>query len=222
MIDWANLKVLILDVDGTLYNQAGLRTKMLFALLKYYLVRPLQIKDLLILYVFRSEREKRAGYCGNNLEHEQYQWCASKTGDSTDRIKQVISKWMFKFPNPYLYEYRYKEIYPFLHELKARKIKVAVYSDYPAADKLKALNIEPDLVIASTDRQINCLKPKATALFHIMQVFGVRSEQCLYIGDRKELDGVCAAQAKIHYLNIDTHQAGSLYTELADSLKNAN
>lgn len=219
VIDWEKIKVLILDVDGTLYNQSGLRRRMLYALLKYYLVRPIQFKDLLILYFFRSEREKRAGYCGNNLEIEQYLWCAAKVDAPLERIKKVVSKWMFEFPNPYLYACRYAELYPFLQLLKAYQIKVAIYSDYSAIDKLKALKIEADLVVASTDKEINCLKPKPVALFHIMKHFDVDSAECLYIGDRDELDGICADQAKIRYLNINKYNSGTLYTVLANSLK---
>ncbi|MBB6269870.1 HAD superfamily hydrolase (TIGR01549 family) [Pedobacter cryoconitis] len=222
MIDWENLKVLILDVDGTLYSQSRLRTKMLFALLKYYLVRPLQLKELLILYFFRSEREKRAGYCSNNLENEQYQWCAAKVSAPLKKIQAVVSKWMFEFPNPYLYDCRYPELYPFLQLVKKHQIKIAVYSDYKALDKLKELKIDADLVVASTDASINCLKPKPLALFYIMQKLEVRPEQCLYIGDREELDGACAASAKIRYLNINKRKAGSLYTGLTKSLENAN
>lgn len=206
-------------MDGTLYNQSGLRKRMLYALLKYYLVRPAQFKDLLILYYFRSEREKKAGYCSNNLEAEQYQWCAAKVNVPLERIKKVVSKWMFEFPNPYLYACRYAEIYPFLQLLKGHQIKVAVYSDYSATEKLKALKIEADLVVASTDTQVNCLKPKPIALFHIMRLFDVDPTECLYIGDRDELDGRCAAQAKIRYLNINKYNSGSLYTVLANSLK---
>ncbi|AMP97242.1 Phosphoglycolate phosphatase [Pedobacter cryoconitis] len=219
VINWKKIKVLILDVDGTLYNQSGLRRRMLYALLKYYLVRPIQLKDLLILYFFRSERGKRAGYCSNNLEIEQYQWCAAKVGAPLERIKRVVSKWMFEFPNPYLYACRYAELYPFLQLLKEHQIKVAIYSDYSAVEKLKALKIEADLVIASTDKEINCLKPKPIALFHIMKHFEVGSAACLYIGDRDELDGICADEATIRYLNINKYNSGTLYTVLANSLR---
>lgn len=219
VIDWEKIKVLILDVDGTLYNQSGLRRRMLYALLKYYLVRPTQLRDLLILYFFRSERGKKAGYCSNNLEIEQYLWCAAKIDAPLERIKKVVSKWMFEFPNPYLYACRYAELYPFLQLLKEHQIKVVIYSDYGAIDKLKALKIEADLVVASTDTEVNCLKPKPIALFHIMKHFGVDSAECLYIGDRDELDGICAARAKIRYLNINKYNSGTLYTVLANSLR---
>ncbi len=218
-VDWENLKVLILDVDGTLYDQSKLRMKMIIFLLKYYLVRPMQIRDLLILYYFRSERKKKAGYCHNNLENEQYLWCAEKIDVPLERIKKVVSKWMFEFPNPYLSDCSYQEVYPFLELAKEHQIKVAVYSDYPAVDKLEYLKIKADLVLASTDPQINCLKPKPIALIHIMQIFGVHPDQCLFIGDSDELDGRCAAQANIAYLNINTYKAGGLYLKLTNSLK---
>jgi hypothetical protein len=70
-INWGNLKVLILNVDGTLYNQSKLRKRMSIELFKYYLVTPLKMKELLILYFFRMEREKKVGYQGFDLESKQ-------------------------------------------------------------------------------------------------------------------------------------------------------
>jgi len=201
-INWENLKVLILDVDGTLYNQSKLRKKMLFALFGYYLFRPWQIKDLLILYHFRSEREKKAGYCGTDLENEQYQWCVEKVNVPVEKIKKVVEKWIFEFPNRYLLSCYYPEIPPLLELLKEKNIKTVIYSDYKATQKLDQLKIKADLVLASTDPLVNCLKPNPRALSHIMHAFKVLNTQCLFIGDRDELDGQCAANAGITFLNV--------------------
>ena len=39
-INWQNVKVVIFDVDGTLYEQSTLRKKMLLSLLTFYIKRP--------------------------------------------------------------------------------------------------------------------------------------------------------------------------------------
>ena len=219
-IDWKNLKAIIIDVDGTLYNQTKLRKKMFYALLKYYSIRPLQLKDLLILYHFRAERDKRSGYCGTDLDNEQYEWCAEKVTASLDRIKRVVAKWIFEFPTTYLLSCRFESVSEVMELLKKKKIKIAVYSDYQATDKLKYLQINANLIVASTDAIINCMKPAPKALQYILNEFEVKAGDCLFIGDRDELDGACAASMSIPYLNVKMYDAdpGGFYKKLADSL----
>lgn len=220
-IDWKNLKAIIFDVDGTLYNQTRLRKQMFYALLKYYSFHPLQLKDLLILYHFRAERDQRPGYCGTDLDNEQYEWCAQKVTAPLDRIKRVISKWIFTFPNAYLLSCRFEGVSELMELLKKKNIKIAVYSDYQATDKLKHLQIHADLIVASTDAIINCMKPEPKALLYIMDELKVQAADCLFIGDRDELDGACAANVGMPYLNVKMYDAdtGSFYKRLADSLK---
>jgi putative hydrolase of the HAD superfamily len=221
-IDWKNLRAVILDVDGTLYDQTKLRRKMFYALLKYYSIRPLQLKDLLILYHFRAEREKRFDYCGTDLDNEQYQWCAAKVAAPLDRIKWVISKWIFEFPTTYLLSCRFEGISSLIELLVKHNIKVAVYSDYQATDKLKSLQIKADLIIASTDPKINCMKPQQKALVYIMNTLNVNHNECLFIGDRYELDGECAKRANIPYLDVKMYDSDAphFYKNIVNSLVN--
>lgn len=193
---------------------------MFFALIKHYLLRPGKLSDLKILYHFRKEREKRHGYCGTNLENEQYEWCAAKVNLPVDQIKQVVSKWIFEFPNSYLLNSRFKGVAPLVSLLKESGIKIAVYSDYVAIDKLKHLEIETDMAVASTDAEINCMKPSPKGLLHIMKIFNVQPGECLFIGDRDELDGHCAAHAAMPYLNVKMYHADAalFYEKLLTSL----
>lgn len=221
-IDWINLKVIILDVDGTLYHQSKLRKKMLFQLLKYYLFQPLQIKDLFILYHFRKEREKMAGQQHENLEEKQYQICAEKLNISVDRIKKVISKWIFQAPNQFLLNYRYPGLIQFLTLMKKAQIKIAVYSDYPAGEKLHAMQLPADLVVASTDPSVNAFKPNPKGLFAILNSLQYNASEALFIGDREELDGQCALQAGMPFILISREYkaAAQFYDQLIESYKN--
>ena len=221
-IDWTNIKVLILDVDGTLYNQSVLRKKMLYQLMKYYLKRPFQIRDLLILHHFRACREEKAGYLGHNLEEEQYEWCAEKTKYSIAKIKSVVKKWMFDFPNDYLSDCAYPGVSECINYLKKHGVKIIIYSDYEARKKLAALNIRADIVIAATDKNINSLKPNPKALLYILENQNITAHESLYIGDRDELDGLCAASAGIPYINLkdEKFKINEFYEQLLSSFKN--
>lgn len=193
---------------------------MLFELIKYYLPRPMRLKELSVIYHFRAEREKRHGYCGTDLETEQYQWCAAKVNLPIAVIRQVVSKWIFDFPNSYLLNSRFEGIPVLLSVLKKAGIKIAVYSDYTATDKLKYLEIETDMTVASTDAGINCMKPAPKGLLHIMKTLNVQPAECLFIGDRDELDGHCAANAAMPYLNVKMYKndAALFYQKLLTSL----
>jgi phosphoglycolate phosphatase/putative hydrolase of the HAD superfamily len=202
-VDWSAIKVVIFDVDGTLYTQSRLRKKMLVALLAYYAVRPWKVEEIMILQRFRAEREKRAGYAGGDLENAQYDWCIKKGGYSPAKVRRVIQQWMFTFPNPYLQKCTYPGTQSFFSKLKSKGIKVAIYSDYKAHDKLKAMGLEADLIVSSTDPEIDRLKPDPKGLLYIADKLQVSPHQCLFIGDRQEMDGECALKAGMPYLILD-------------------
>lgn len=215
----AECKVVIFDVDGTLYSQQKLRRKMFFSLIRFYMFRPWRYADLLILHRFRQEREKRTGYVGADLEKAQYEWCANKLNASVDRIKEVVNHWIFQYPNPFLASCIYPGVRELFKKLREKNIKIAIYSDYKAIDKLAAMGLEADLVVSSTDKNIDTFKPDPKAINYIMNEFKVTSEECLFVGDREELDGKCASNAGISYLILnDKCDPESFFANIPDRI----
>lgn len=202
-VKWGEIKVVIFDVDGTLYHQTKLRKKMMLALFKYYLFKPWRLHEISILQHFRKARKNNTTFQGVGLEVAQYKWCAETINYPLAKIRQVIDYWIFTTPNQYLADCRYPGLLEFFATLKQHDIKVAIYSDYVAAKKMKAMNLEADLIVASTDPEIDRLKPNPHGLKHIARFFDVSSKSCLFIGDRKDLDGLCAIRAEMPYLILD-------------------
>jgi len=202
-IDWRNIKLVIFDVDGTMYDQKRLRRKMFLSLIAYYSLRPLKWSDIMILKTFRVERERNKSRPTENLLHDQYVWCHNKTGKDINRIKQVVNHWIMVFPLRLLNKF----VYPGLHELFARLnkagIPVAVLSDYPADEKLHAMGLEADLVIAATDKHVNALKPDPSGLQHIAEYFKTNISDIVFFGDRDDTDGEAARQINMQYIIID-------------------
>lgn len=214
------LKLVIFDVDGTLYNQKQLRKRMFFAILGYYIIRPWRFREVLLLYHFRKERENRIGFEANNLEDEQYSWCSSKTSLSVKKMKETIDKWMFKYPNRFLKQYMYPGIPILFEELQKQNILIAVYSDYPAAKKMESMGLSADLIISSTDPMINAMKPSPKGVLYILEQLNIQQkDNCLFIGDREELDGTCARNAGVHFLLLDkTSARKDFYTLLSNRI----
>lgn len=209
------------DVDGTLYDQSKLRRKMYFRLLRCYALKPWKYKELLVLYHFRKEREKRVGYSSSNLREDQYKWCATKVNLPVESIKEIIDYWMFKVPCKYLKACRYTGLLAFVDLLNKSGIHTAVYSDYPAQMKIEALGLKIDTVVSSTDNFINALKPMPVGINYIVEKLNIYNRSnCLYIGDRDELDGECARNASVPFLLIDKRSsaAGEFYQKMYSNL----
>lgn len=219
--DWSRVKAVVFDVDGTLYDQSKLRRQMMLALLSHYMLRPWQIKDILLLSRFRVERERRPGYGCPDLESDQYTWCEGKGGYPAARVRQVVEHWMHRAPLKYLGACVYTGTAAFFIALRDNNIRVAVYSDYPAVEKLQAMGLRADVVVSSTDPGVNVLKPDPTGLHLVADQLGIPVSECLFIGDRQELDGACAESAGMPYLIVGKGpEAYTFYPQLTQQLHN--
>jgi len=219
-----NLELVIFDVDGTLYDQSKLRSKMFLALLSYYSIRPWRFSELFILYYFRKEREKRAGTEVVDLQNQQFIWCAEKTNYPIEKIKAVVEKWIFNFPNKYLKNCMYSGLDTFFCELRKNKVLIAIYSDYDAVLKMQHMDLRADLLVSSTDEDINAMKPMPNGLNYILSALEIKNKtNCIFIGDRQELDGKCAELAGVPFLLINKQQAkNNFYKSLSKTLLNVS
>lgn len=197
-----------------------MRKIMAIKLISYYAIRPWKFKELYILYHFRLEREKRAGYEGTNLEEEQYNWCALKLNEEVTKVKEVVNRWIFNIPITYLKNCVYPGVNFCFDSLRRKGIKTAVYSDYNVTNKLLELGIETDFQVSSTDIRVNSFKPLPKALNIIVDELGITNrDNCLFIGDRLDLDGACAQNAGIPFLLINKKKAlTSYYSDLLSAL----
>ncbi len=220
-VPWGQVKAVLFDVDGTLYNQASLRSRMLLDLAGYYAVRPWRLRDLLILQRFRAGREQHHGAAGPNLEAAQYNWGNEKAQVPLPQVRQVVAQWIFQRPNRFLAACAYAGVHDFFALLRKRGIKIGIYSDYPAQAKLLALGLSAEVVVSSTDADVDHLKPAPQGLLRACSALALAPHECLYIGDRPELDGVCAERAGMPWMLVEESAVGRLafYEQLTQSLR---
>jgi phosphoglycolate phosphatase/putative hydrolase of the HAD superfamily len=220
-IDWSSIRLVILDVDGTLYRQRPLRIRMLFRLLSYFLIRPHRWKSFYWLHRFRSMREHiPSGPYGEALESYQYRIPAEALGIDPQQVRQVVARWIHQEPLPYLKACKYPEVDSFLQGLSARGISYTFYSDYPLQEKLRAMEIPFSRAFSSEDVEIDRMKPDPAGLEYIRTLHGLEPGQCLMIGDRHEKDGKCAEAASMPCLIIDQSD-DQFYTRLYNRLQSA-
>jgi putative hydrolase of the HAD superfamily len=202
-INYSKTKVVIFDVDGTLYNQQKLRLYMLKHISFFLLKHPLKLKEIRIIIEFRKQREIRSGEKVKNIETAQYLWAAEKCRVNPDMVKKLVNKWIYEIPLQYLKKSGKTGLKRLFKKIKNNGIKIAIYSDYPAKKKIQVLGLSADLIISSIDKNIDCFKPDPKAVFYILKKLGInKPEDCLFVGDRYDKDQACADNARIVSLII--------------------
>ena len=213
-------KAILFDVDGTLYMQPGLRLAMAKALIKYFLLHPFRIKELLALIKYRQVREhwedislkyfddgltpiqNSQGFA--DMEMMQYQYTAQKLRMTSGQVQDTVQYWIHHYPLSLLDRYKDEELCSLLKQIKELEIVIAAYSDYPPSEKLKALQIHADHIFCSSDSNINCMKPHPKAVRIILQELNLNEKEVLMIGDRYSKDGLAAINSGMDYLILGT------------------
>ena len=193
-------EAIVFDVDGTLYSTLKLRFYMIFEMISMMIYSPQRILDLKIVWDFRNTRQTICSLNNQYLAEEQYNRAAKVSRVSPQKVYQVVKEWIYEKPLPYLALCRYAEVKELFSMLKRRGIRIGIFSDYPAKAKLKALELDADVVVEATDREVNHLKPHPTGLLVTAKRLKLSPGSCLFIGDQDDKDGECARRANMPYI----------------------
>ena len=124
---------------------------------------------------------------------------------SIDAVRTIVDEWMFARPGRWLWRFRRGGLLAEIAEFRANGGRTALVSDYPAREKLLALNAAElfDAVIANgeTDRPYR-LKPSPEPFLMAATALNIPSSQCLVLGDRDNTDGLAAQRAGMAFRHI--------------------
>jgi phosphoglycolate phosphatase/putative hydrolase of the HAD superfamily len=222
-LDWQGIDLVVFDVDGTLYDQRRLRFKMVQQLIAHCLRHPGDLRTLRVISTFRRCREELAEKESESIADLQFLRPAEELGVEPDAVRRTVEDWLLQRPLEHLRSCRYAKVAEFMAVLRANGKQVAVLSDYPAGDKLRALELEASLAVSAVDPEVDRLKPHPKGLHRVVELAGVVPGRALLVGDRDDRDGECARRAGISYLirsrapATDGHQFQD-YGELVRSL----
>lgn len=190
----------IVDVDGTLYYQPRLRRRMAAAILGFVARHPLRLKEILAVLAYRKVHNAGTFAGEPDFAEKEFAWAGRKFGLTPEQVKQLFRHWMLETPLEAVHRTRDTVLLAFLAAQKQRGAQVIAYSDYPVADKLHCLGLTCDAGYCADDENIACLKPDPQGLRRILAHHELDPAGCLYIGDRYEKDGLCAAACGLDFL----------------------
>lgn len=199
-LDWAKLRLVVFDLDGTLYDQRCLRMKMIPELVAHCLRWPADVGVLRQIVEFRRQREALAEEGAHGIADLQYLRPAERLGIPAAVLRQTVETWLLERPLRHLLGCRFASVEGCFDRLRRDGRSIAVMSDYPIAAKLWALGLEADYLAAADHPEIDRLKPDPSGLLRILEWSGVPPEHCVLIGDRDDRDGECARRAGVPYL----------------------
>jgi FMN phosphatase YigB (HAD superfamily) len=192
--DWAGIRLVAFDVDGTLYDQSRLRLHMLRDLLLDAAARR-SAQTITVLRAYRHIRERLAKEETPDFEPLSIAETARVTKHSTGDVRAIVGEWIERRPLRHLASCRCPGIAELFAGLRRKGKIVGVLSDYPARDKLAALALKADHVVCAGDPGIGMLKPHPRGLAALIEAAGAEPQSTVLIGDRAERDGAAALRA---------------------------
>ena len=189
----AGCRLVVFDVDGTLYRQAPVRRAMLAALLRTPGTEGLsRAGRIAALRRYRRLREEAAAAPRGFGAALTARFCA-EAGLSPARAEALVDEWMVRRPLPFVARAIVPGARALFGALRASGVQVGVWSDYPAPPKLAAMGLDADHVVSATDPDLDTLKPDPAGLVRLAAAAAAAPEQTLVIGDRMDRDGAAAA-----------------------------
>lgn len=182
-------KVVIFDLDGTLYSKKGfIRRMMCGAILEWRM-----------MFLERKTRRNLKGvWCGDK---EAFYELFFQTMTNGRLVSDKYAQWWYNTRYMPLMvkviENSYepaKWVLPFIKQCKDLGIRLVVLSDYGyTKEKLQALGLECSLfdwVISAPE--LGGLKPAPQLMARVAAYMRVQQDQCFVIGDREDTDGELA------------------------------
>ena len=193
-INWDDFRLVVFDVDGTLYSQKAMRLRMLGEIL-WHVALTRSLITPKILRIYRELRETIGDQNVDGFEEVLIARAAEQTRVSSETIHALVSEWLERRPLAHIHACRYAHLVELFTALKRHGKSIGIFSDYPAVEKLKALGLSADYIVAAGDANVGILKPHPRGLEVLIKMAGVTPAETVFIGDRTERDGEVAKRA---------------------------
>jgi HAD superfamily hydrolase (TIGR01509 family) len=206
----APLRALLFDLDGTLYDAAGVRQGMRVRLATHVARRPIQgLRTLRFVAAYRRAQESLRQSRTPITDTAQLEAACRATGMDVTWAASVIARWMDQAPLDLVRRHMRAGLVTCLETARARGLRLGLFSDYPADAKLTSMGIRDlfDAVCWAQQSGIGAFKPDPRGLLRTLDMLGVTPAEALYVGDRPDVDGEAARRAGMRALIIGSGHA---------------
>jgi FMN phosphatase YigB (HAD superfamily) len=194
------VRAVLFDVDGTLYRQRPLRLRMAVELGTLAFTRPLRAPSVWrALAEYRKAQETLRTQRNGADAGRQMALAAERAGMTTTDVAAIVDEWMIERPLKYLPGCSARGLVELLEFLRGKRVRLGVFSDYPATKKLEALGVRHhfSLVLCGADPEVGAFKPNPRGFLVASTQWQLDPSEVLYVGDRADADAAGAAAANM-------------------------
>mgnify|MGYP002852017988 CR=1 FL=1 len=200
-----NIKGVIFDFDGTLYDMTCMPVDLVLN----------DIKNCLIMKADRKVRHNLKGKDFGSLEKLMDVYC-SQVSDVTGVSKEKILEWYLNiYPKEMVSllkkKYKaYEKAQEVFKTLSLSGIKFSVFSDYPMVrERMEAVGLK-EIVPLCHDfyyaGDFGSFKPAPRPFLEIAFSMGLSQNECLVVGDRDDTDGEGARLCGMSFIQIEKNK----------------
>jgi HAD superfamily hydrolase (TIGR01549 family) len=203
------IRAVLFDVDGTLYRQRPVRLRMAVELGTLAFTRPFRAPSIWrALTEYRKAQETLRSQRDGADSARQLTLAAERSGMTAADVAAIVDEWMIERPLKYLAACRADGLVELLEFLRARRVRVGIFSDYPATKKLDALGIRHhfSLVVCGGDPDVGAFKPNPRGFLVASTRWQLDPADVLYVGDRADADAAGAAAANMPAVLVSNTQ----------------
>lgn len=198
------IRSVIFDVDGTLYRSAPVRRAMLVRLLANVALHPRRgLRTISHLRAYRHAQEELRGVPALvDLDARQIEHACRASGATPSEMRACVDEWMNRRPLDLVRAAAMPGLDDALRQLRSAGLRLGVFSDYPAGEKLRALRVADlfDAVACAQDEGIGRFKPDPLGLDVVAGLLGTAPARTLYVGDRLDVDAAAALRGGFRFL----------------------
>lgn len=210
-------RLLIFDVDGTLYYLQVLRLIAGLESVISFLLRKTTGKEIKIFLEYRKFRDSRRSSL-ERLSKIDLDFC-ELNGIKLEYLQNVIKKFTHDKILKYIKLCQRPYVVSLVQSQMDKGLSICFLSDYPIAEKLECLNIyvPQEKCFSSADRSLDFLKPSAKGLMQLLENESYSREETILIGDSDELDLPIALQENIRFVKVGRRRIRKLRKELTSN-----
>ncbi len=196
----ANTKVIVFDLDGTLYNKHLLITRMPFH-------RPHEA------FMMLAERRTRKALKGlwKGSEEALYHAFFTHLAKGHCYSAAYAQRWFNEKYVPLIIRLLKKHypvqpwVIPFINDCRHRGLQLVLLTDYQGSNqKLEAIGLSPnifDWVVSAPE--LGGLKPAPQLMYKVANHMHVTPQECMVIGDREDTDGDMARATGAAFFKVE-------------------
>jgi putative hydrolase of the HAD superfamily len=198
---------MVFDLDGTLYHANAMRFLMLVHMLAAAVARPFATLRSIrsIAHYRRAQEWIRRNHPDRYNQELQLNRASQTSGVPVREIADAVRYWMEELPARFLSACARRDVARIIRALAAKGLPVGVYSDYPAAGKVRQLGLSQcvRVVVSGQDAGVESLKPHPRGFLVVAEKLGAPISRILYVGDRADVDLAGAQAAGMPGLLVD-------------------